>query len=666
MRCVLVGDGSQRGYLSALAKRLGIDHLVHFAGTQTNPYRFMSKAAVFVLPSLSEGMPNVLLEAMACGCPVVASDIEGGVTRELLDDGACGLIVPPGDSSAIESAILRIVGDDSLRDRLISRGLEHVRRFDLPLTMTESQELFLAVANASVVREGEQASLERNVNPTVTPHSTGDARTVLRPAAQRSAAQSGQPALGSFVARPIRRGVSLAAGAFAVLRRHGVKAVTARAMHKVRIALPLRAALHARTAGGRPREGTIQPRQSDRTQLILLVPHLDDSTIGPEAAAVLRHIDRELYDVSLVRIYPGHDTVDVPTDVVQYVVQADGGSVEVESGKLPQDIRASYSRELEWMASLAQGLAVLARQVHADVILAHGFLATNVAMLARDSLSPSTAIVSAMRSYAGDFEGSSGSARLHGALVRGYLSDADAVVVPNERIERDLISKLGVSAANVSVSPDPVEVPDQALVPAAIEVPVEWLQQPGPVFVCVEEPGFSSGMDVFLESVALARGHEDVRCAVLASAGTVRRMKDVAVRLGIDGVVRFVSEPGVARAVLARAFAYVCPCSQLGSGLPHALLAAVEEGRPVLSTRCSDAVAQFLGEGERGVLVPRGDAEALAEAMLQLVWDEEFTQRAVSRASEHLRTVSAENVVARLEGVIAACLRARQRAEGPE
>ena len=87
LRCVIVGDGSQRSYLEAAAKHLGLAETVHFVGEQANPYKYLSKATAFVLPSLSEGMPNVLLEAMACNCPIVATDIAGGVVRDILQDG---------------------------------------------------------------------------------------------------------------------------------------------------------------------------------------------------------------------------------------------------------------------------------------------------------------------------------------------------------------------------------------------------------------------------------------------------------------------------------------------------------------------------------------------------------------------------------------------------
>jgi glycosyltransferase involved in cell wall biosynthesis len=154
MRLVLIGKGSQEGYLRALAKHLGIDEHVRFAGEQQNPFRYLHRATAFVLSSTSEGMPNVLLEAMASGCPVIATDIGGGITRDILSDGECGLIVPPADARALAGAIKTMLEDEELRTELSRRGLERTADFDLPKMVTAYDHLISTVAS------GRRAALE--------------------------------------------------------------------------------------------------------------------------------------------------------------------------------------------------------------------------------------------------------------------------------------------------------------------------------------------------------------------------------------------------------------------------------------------------------------------------------------------------------------------------
>ncbi len=73
-------------------------------GFVDNPYAFMARAAVFVLSSTYEGLPGVLIEALACGCPVVSTDCPSG-PREILDQGRFGPLVPVGDDAALAAAI---------------------------------------------------------------------------------------------------------------------------------------------------------------------------------------------------------------------------------------------------------------------------------------------------------------------------------------------------------------------------------------------------------------------------------------------------------------------------------------------------------------------------------------------------------------------------------
>ncbi len=105
-RLLILGEGEQRAELEQLAQQLGIAKRVQLPGYEPNPFRYMRRASVFVLSSRYEGLPNALIQAMACGCPVVATDCPSG-PREILADGKYGALVPVGDVDALADAILQ-------------------------------------------------------------------------------------------------------------------------------------------------------------------------------------------------------------------------------------------------------------------------------------------------------------------------------------------------------------------------------------------------------------------------------------------------------------------------------------------------------------------------------------------------------------------------------
>jgi glycosyltransferase involved in cell wall biosynthesis len=124
----ILGEGELREPLEEQARMLGIHERVRFLGFRENPFAFMAACDVFVLSSLWEGFGNVVAEAMACGAPVVSTDCPFG-PGEIVQDGVSGLLVPPGDASALADALGRVLADDGLRARLAAGALERAQLF---------------------------------------------------------------------------------------------------------------------------------------------------------------------------------------------------------------------------------------------------------------------------------------------------------------------------------------------------------------------------------------------------------------------------------------------------------------------------------------------------------------------------------------------------------
>lgn len=115
LRLAIAGEGPQRAGLEAQIAHFGLENQVRLLGNRTDVPRLLAEFDVFVLSSIAEGMPGVLLEAMAAGLPVVATDV-GGVS-EVVSRGQTGLLVPARDIRALSNALSSYVSDDALRQQ---------------------------------------------------------------------------------------------------------------------------------------------------------------------------------------------------------------------------------------------------------------------------------------------------------------------------------------------------------------------------------------------------------------------------------------------------------------------------------------------------------------------------------------------------------------------
>jgi len=127
---VILGDGALKGDLEHLASRLGIGNRTLFLGFVPNPWSFVRKASVFALSSDYEGFGNVLIEAMACGVPVVATRAPFG-PEYIISNEKNGLLVATGDAEALENGMRRLLTDQELRKCCIEGGFRRASDFDV-------------------------------------------------------------------------------------------------------------------------------------------------------------------------------------------------------------------------------------------------------------------------------------------------------------------------------------------------------------------------------------------------------------------------------------------------------------------------------------------------------------------------------------------------------
>ncbi|MEK7516659.1 MAG: glycosyltransferase family 4 protein, partial [Patescibacteria group bacterium] len=162
---VLVGDGAEREALKRLVAERGLRDKVRFTGTlpREEALRELSQASVAALPSLGEGLGIAAIEAQAVGVPIVASNV-GGIP-DMVTDEETGLLVPPRDSAALASAILRLMRQPELPARLTAAAREQLPRFDWDKIAQNVGELYDALIPKAVAVQGPVVLIATGIYP---------------------------------------------------------------------------------------------------------------------------------------------------------------------------------------------------------------------------------------------------------------------------------------------------------------------------------------------------------------------------------------------------------------------------------------------------------------------------------------------------------------------
>ena len=142
VRLILLGDGPQREKICELISSLNIEEAVSMPGWVDNPYSFVASADLFVMSSSWEDCPNVLLEALACGCSEVSTDCSSGPS-EILEHSRWGRLVPVNDQVALAKAITSALENDTNQDALRQRA----KQFSLEIMIEKFEALISEVVS---------------------------------------------------------------------------------------------------------------------------------------------------------------------------------------------------------------------------------------------------------------------------------------------------------------------------------------------------------------------------------------------------------------------------------------------------------------------------------------------------------------------------------------
>lgn len=146
-RLVILGQGEERQALETLTRELGIEKEVAFLGFQTNPFKYLARADLFVLSSLWEGFSLVIVEAMVCGIPIVSTHCPSG-PDEIITDGENGLLVPVADEEAMAEAILQLLNDKDFATKLAQAGRKWAEDFAVAKITKEYDQLLSTIATS--------------------------------------------------------------------------------------------------------------------------------------------------------------------------------------------------------------------------------------------------------------------------------------------------------------------------------------------------------------------------------------------------------------------------------------------------------------------------------------------------------------------------------------
>ncbi len=147
-RLVLIGDGTEKNYLLDKSLYLGIDKDDLLTGWVKNPYKYLKKSSIFVLSSLWEGFPNVVIEAMGMGLPVISTDCPTGPS-EIITHGKTGILIPVDDTNELYEQMMKMMKNEKVRTAIAKNGRKNANNFAINVIAQKYDALFKTILERS-------------------------------------------------------------------------------------------------------------------------------------------------------------------------------------------------------------------------------------------------------------------------------------------------------------------------------------------------------------------------------------------------------------------------------------------------------------------------------------------------------------------------------------
>lgn len=162
-RLLVLGDGHLRASLEARIRAMGLAGDVALHGFDKNPFKYMARARLLLHASRAEGLPGALIQAMACGTPVVSTDCDFGPREVIARPGHDGFLVPVGDAAALADRALALLDDDELRRRMSAAARASVGRFTVEAALARYEAALTGAREAGAAGGADNAAEEGTI-----------------------------------------------------------------------------------------------------------------------------------------------------------------------------------------------------------------------------------------------------------------------------------------------------------------------------------------------------------------------------------------------------------------------------------------------------------------------------------------------------------------------